>query len=79
MANKAANAKQKQWMSDIAEWASNGNIDLMYDIDCESSFQLHHVLGRSAKQNKIPIGHWFIIPVPYLYHYIKEKNDLNVS
>ena len=47
--------------------------------DSLSGFQLHHVLGRSAKHNKVAIGHWFIIPVPYSYHDIKEKNDLNVS
>ena len=79
MATKPANAVQKQLMSDIAEWASNDGMDLLYPCDCPKGFQLHHVLGRSAKHNKTPIGHEFIIPVPYQYHDIKETNNLNVS
>jgi len=49
------------------------------DWDFLRGFQLHHVLGRSAKHNKVAIGHEFIIPVPIQYHDINEKNDLNVS
>ena len=79
MANKPANAAQKQWMSDIAEWSSNEGMNLLYDFDDPKGFELHHVLGRSAKHNKVAIGHWFIIPVPYTYHNIKEQNFLNVS
>ena len=79
MVMKPANAKQKQWMNDVAEWAHGGNMDLLYDVDTDCGFQLHHVLGRSAKHNKVNIGHWFIIPVPFLYHDINEKHNLNVS
>jgi len=78
MACKPANAAQKQWMSDIAEWA-DGGVNFLYGLDDPKGFQLHHVLGRSAKHNKVAIGHWFIIPVPFTYHDINEKNDLNVS
>tara|TARA_R110002020_G_scaffold467655_1_gene691393 strand:- start:28604 stop:28975 length:372 start_codon:yes stop_codon:yes gene_type:complete len=78
MANKPANAAQKKWMKDIAEWA-DGGVNYLYSCDDPKGFQLHHVLGRSAKHNKIHVGHWFIIPVPFSYHDINEKNDLNVS
>ena len=71
---KPANAKQKQWMKDVASWA-DGGVNFLYGCDDPKGFELHHVLGRSAKHNKTAIGHWFIIPVPYTYHNIKEKND----
>ena len=79
MAMKQANTAQKQWMSDISDWANNNNLDLTYDYDDPKGFQLHHVLGRSAKHNKVSIGHWFIIPVPYELHDIYGKHECNVS
>ena len=79
MATKPANTAQKQWMSDVAEWANNNNLDLLYDYDDPKGFQLHHVLGRSAKHNKVAIGHWFIIPVPFELHDIYGKHNCNVT
>ena len=79
MAMKQANAAQKQWMSDIADWASNNNLDLLYGYDDPKGFQLHHALGRSAKHNKVAIGHWFIIPVPFELHDVNGKHDCNVT
>ena len=76
MANKPANAAQKQWMKDIAEWAEV-NIDLIYHG--ANSIQLHHVLGRSAKNNKVAIGHWFVIPVPYHLHDVSSGHPENVT
>lgn len=79
MAMKQANAAQKQWMKDISEWANNNNLDLLYDYDDPKGFQLHHVLGRSAKHNKVAIGHWFIIPVPFELHDVNSNNNYNVT
>ena len=79
MAMKQANAAQKQWMSDISDWASNNNLDLIYDYNDPKGFQLHHVLGRSAKHNKVAIGHWFIIPVLFELHDVSGKHDCNVT
>ena len=80
MAMKQANSAQKKWMSDIAEWA-NSNLHVMYiggyAQDCE--FQLHHVLGRSAKHNKVAIGHWFIIPVPFELHDPNVNHEFHVG
>lgn len=76
MASKPANAAQRKWMSDVAEWAEV-NIDLIYDG--ANSIQLHHVLGRSAKHNKIAIGHWFIIPVPYHLHDVSSHHPESVT
>ncbi len=77
---KPANKKQRDLMANIAKWANEGGMEKLYPgVDCSQGIQLHHVLGRSAKQNKVAIGHEFVIPVPYQYHDINEKNSLNVS
>ena len=79
MAAKQANAAQKQWMSDITEW-SQDNIHILYgDKWGESEIQRHHVLGRSAKHNKVSIGHWFIIPVPFVLHDVSSNHHENVT
>lgn len=79
MANKPANAKQKQWMNTITEFAES-NLHILYGIDYEySKFQRHHVLGRSAKHNKVAIGHWFILPVPFELHDVSSNHPLNVT
>ena len=79
MATKPANTEQKKWMSDISEWCEN-NIQILYGNEwlCKP-FQLHHVLGRSAKHNKIAIGHWFILPVPFELHDVSSNHIWNVT
>ena len=79
MANKPANAKQKKWMADIAEW-SICNVGLLYGEEYDGAMvQLHHVLGRSAKHNKVAIGHWFILPVPFELHDVSSNHPDNVT
>lgn len=76
---KQANTVQKQLMSDIAEWAQD-NIHILYGTKWSgSAIQLHHVLGRSAKHNKVAIGHEFIIPVPYVLHDVDSNHHENVT
>ncbi|HHZ95115.1 MAG TPA: hypothetical protein EYN67_06045 [Flavobacteriales bacterium] len=79
MATKPANAKQKQWMKDIAEWAEN-NIQILYGNEWSNKpIQLHHVLGRSAKHNKVAIGHEFVLPVPFVLHDVSSDHPSNVT
>jgi len=75
---KQANTKQKQWMKDISEWAED-NIGALYQGYVNAPFQLHHVVGRSAKHNKVPVGHEFIIPVPIELHDVNSNHPLNVT
>jgi len=81
MATKPANAAQKKWMSDIAEWAQD-NLYVIYGDDYNDSFipiELHHVTGRSSRQNKVSIGHEFILPVPYELHNVMSSHKDNVT
>ncbi len=79
--SKQANAKQKQWMKDIASFIDEVGLGGLYGQEFEGrkDFQLHHVLGRSAKHNKVAIGHWFIIPVPVELHDVSSNNPDNVT
>lgn len=81
MANKQANAAQKQWLTDITDAVNFGGFlgDIYGEEFRHSSFQRHHVLGRSAKHNKIHIGHWFVIPVPFELHDVSSNHPLNVT
>ena len=78
---KRANSKQKKFMSDIAAFIDEVGLGGLYGVDFEGrkDFHLHHVLGRSAKHNKVEIGHWFIIPVPIELHDVSSNNPLNVT
>ena len=74
------NAAQVQWMKDIAEFIQDNGLDILYPgYEGRTDFQLHHVLGRSAKHNKIAIGHWFIIPVPIELHDVGSNHPDNVT
>jgi hypothetical protein len=76
---KQATTKQKKWMSDITEWAED-NIQLVYGVNYfNANIQRHHVLGRSAKHNKVEIGHWFILPVPFELHDVSSNHPENVT
>ena len=79
MANKPANTKQKKWMASIAEFAESNLWELYGEEYSGARYQLHHVLGRSAKHNKVSIGHWFIIPVPFELHDISSNHPDNVT
>ena len=78
---KSANSKQKQWLFDITEYIQdNGFYDLYgeRELGC-LDFDRHHVLGKTAKQDKIPIGYWFIIPVPRFLHDVHSNHTDNVT
>ena len=47
------NAIQKRWREAVRQECSA----ISYDLPCE----IHHPAGRTAKQGRIPIGHWFIL------------------
>jgi len=79
MANKPANAAQRRWLGDITVWAMD-NVGLLYGLEYYGSIiQRHHVLGRSAKHNKVHIGHWFILPVPFQLHDVSSNHPENVT
>ena len=78
---KQANTEQRNFMRDISYACEQGVIGGLYGEDYENcnNWQIHHVKGRSYKHNKIAIGHWFVIPVPFELHDVNSNHDLNVT
>ena len=78
---KQPSAKQKQFMSDIVEFVKeSGWLQFVYGYKYSySAIELHHVTGRASKHNKVPIGHWFVIPVPFDLHNVMSDNINNVT
>jgi len=51
---------QKSWR----EWVRATGSILDYRQECE----IHHPAGRTAVQDKVPIGHWFLLPLTKAQH-----------
>jgi len=68
--NLNPNAAQKRWRNNIVQFSHNRNFFL---------FQIHHVVGRTYIHNKVPIGHWFILPLEERYHDTHSPDLLNVT
>ncbi|BCE02948.1 hypothetical protein [Marinicellulosiphila megalodicopiae] len=74
-ADVVPNAIQKQWMQTVLSYANEfGNV-----VPGSGRTQIHHVVGRTYVQNKTPIGHWFILPMPAQLHDSGSNDPLNVT
>ena len=69
-----------QWASDIVEFINGVGLGVLYPgYESRLDYHLHHVTGRASKQNKIHIGHWFILPVPIELHDVHSNHPFNVT
>ena len=74
-----AKAMHKKWMNDVAEWYQEVGFKSIGLSNAYRNFHLHHVGGRKLKQNKVPIGDWFILPLPVQLHDVNSNNSRNVT
>lgn len=74
---RAANAKEQKFMEAVAEFGLYHLFKL--NPEWSGGFQIHHVIGRSGKHNKVHIGHWFILPIPFDLHDVHSNHPLNVT
>lgn len=73
-----ANALQTKWLGMVTDWYNDvGYIN--QDLNGCYSVERHHVTGRKSKHNKIAIGHWFVLPLPFIYHHISSNDIHNVT
>ena len=86
MRSKQRTAIEKQWHSDVAEFASNGSFMVsIYGGHCSNprEFQLDHILGAQAKRKvnlvSEKVGEFAVIPVPIELHDITSNHPLNVT
>jgi hypothetical protein len=66
----APTAEQKRWREEVRELGCIINGE-------KGGVEIHHVLGATAKHNKQPIGHEFILPLSTWYH--RQCPTLNVT
>jgi hypothetical protein len=80
MASKPANTVQRKFESDMREFVNDRGLGSVYgDEYNESIYEMHHALGRTAKHNKVPIGHEFVFPVPFELHHVLSDHPDNVT
>lgn len=78
--NTKPNAEEKAWLKAVADFHNEHGVGYLFgDMWNDAPFQIHHVCGRSYKQNKVKIGHWFILPVPQQLHDVHSAHPLNVT
>jgi len=65
------NAREKRWLNIVAEYACIATG--FYNT------QLHHVKGRTAKHNKVAIGHIWILPLHFNLHDVSSNSKYNVT
>ena len=67
-----ANAKQKRWLNLVARYGCVTDRN-------QNQIQIHHVIGRSAKSNKIAIGEWCVLPLQIHLHDVGSNHAHNVT
>ena len=72
-----ANAEQKRWVANVVNWYEA----IGYEQGELNGYhmQIHHVVGRKGKHNKVAIGEWFILPLPFRLHDVSSGSELNVT
>ena len=64
---KARTAAQERWVQQVAS---------MGCIVCGAPAQVHHVIGETAKHNKVAIGQEFILPLcPHHHAWVDQGDD----
>lgn len=71
---------EKDFMKAVMDFHNNYGVGYLYGDEWRGSqLQCHHVAGRTYKQDKIHIGHFFILPVPFDLHDVSSNHNLNVT
>lgn len=74
------NKQEKEFMKAVMDFHKDYGVGYLYGGEWRGSdLQCHHVAGRAYKQNKIHIGHYFILPVPVFLHDVSSPHPLNVT
>lgn len=74
------NTKEKAFMKAVMDFHNEYGVGYLYGDEWDKSpLQCHHVCGRTYKQNKVHIGHYFILPIPFEIHDVHSNHPLNVT
>jgi hypothetical protein len=74
------NKQEKDFMKAVMDFHINYGVGYLYGDEWHGEpIQCHHVAGRTYKHNKVHIGHWFILPIPFDLHDVSSNHELNVT
>lgn len=80
MANRPESKKEKSFRKAVTEYIQDFGLGVLYKgYEGRTDLQRHHVLGKSAKKNKIHIGYWFLNAIPFELHDVHSDHNLNVT
>lgn len=63
------------WLVEVARYARYYGCIATQRNPC----QIHHVVGREGKHEKVHIGHWFILPLWWELHDVHSPHHYNVT
>lgn len=66
MKSQAPTAETKAWREDVRELGSI--------VRGDTPAVIHHPVGRTAKHNKLAIGHWWVLPLTDGEHNLLHKD-----
>ena len=73
--NRQPNKFEKDFMDAVIWYGETiGGI-----VEGHGRIQIHHVAGKSYKNNKIHIGYWFLLPLPWSLHDPNSPDELNIT
>jgi hypothetical protein len=68
--------KEKKWHNQIAKYTEKyGAVAGLQ----QHPIQHHHCVGRTYRENKILIGTYFVIPLPFYLHDVSSDDENNVT
>ncbi len=74
------NKQEKDFMKAVMDFHLSYGVGYLYGDEWHCKpIQCHHVAGRTYKNNKVHIGHYFILPVPFDLHDVSSNHSLNVT
>lgn len=69
-------AEHKRWLQRVARYADDHGC---WPKDAFTPYQIHHVVGRTGRHNKVDIGNWFVLPIHPHFHDPNSDNKLNIT
>ena len=74
--HQQSKSDEKKWYERVAQFASDHGCFPHCNL---CNYDMHHVMGRKARHNKVAVGAWFVLPIQKEYHDVHSNNPFNVT
>ena len=75
----APSAAQVRWRETVRNVGCIATGDQFLEPVDTGMIEAHHCLGASAVRNKVPIGHWYVLPLHWRLHNISSSWFGNIT